>query len=301
MDFAQLKDLLSKENICFVCDEPMKKHTSYRIGGNAKILSEPKTAEQIAFITQTCKDFGIPYYVIGNGSNLLVSDNGYEGVIIKISKNFSDIKISDNILTASAGALLSAAAKTAAAHSLSGLECESGIPGCIGGAVYMNAGAYGGEIKDIAKTVTYLLPNGSISSLDGANCLFGYRKSIFNTNGGIILSCKFCLEHKNEKEICEKMAELSRKRREKQPLEYPSCGSAFKRPEGYFAAALIEQAGLKGYSVGAAQVSEKHTGFIINRGGATADDIIKLTDHIKNEVFKKFGVELECEMKMIGF
>lgn len=301
MDFAQLKDLLSKENICFVCDEPMKKHTSYRIGGNAKILSEPKTAEQIAFITQTCKDFGIPYYIIGNGSNLLVSDNGYEGVIIKISKNFSDIKISDNILTTSAGALLSAVAKKAAAHSLSGLECESGIPGCIGGAVYMNAGAYGGEIKDIAKTVTYLLPNGSISSLDGTDCLFGYRKSIFNTNGGIILSCKFCLEHKNKEEIYEKMAELSRKRREKQPLEYPSCGSAFKRPEGYFAAALIEQAGLKGYSVGAAQVSEKHTGFIINRGGATADDIIKLTDHIKNEVFKKFGVELECEMKMIGF
>lgn len=297
----QLKETLLKENICFVCDEPMTRHTSYKIGGKAKILAEPENAQQTAFLINECKIKSIPFYVIGNGSNLLVSDNGYDGVIVKIAKKFSKIEVNENKITADAGALLSVTAKLAATHCLSGFECESGIPGCIGGAVYMNAGAYGGEIKDILTKTTYLDLNGNISELEGDAHNFGYRESAFCKNSGIILSCEFELEYKNKNEIFDKMAELSRRRREKQPLEYPSCGSAFKRPAGYFAAALIEQCGLKGFSVGAAQVSEKHSGFIINRGGATANDVLKLVEHIKNEVLKKFGVELECEMKMIGF
>lgn len=297
----QLKDLLLTNNICFVCDEPMKKHTSYRIGGNAKILAEPNSVSQTVFLINECKNRNIPFFVIGNGSNLLVSDKGYNGVIIKIAKNFSCVSVAENRIIAQAGALLSSTSKLAASHSLSGLECESGIPGCIGGAVYMNAGAYGEEMKDIVKKTTYLAPDSNIYTIENDAHNFGYRKSIFCENGGIILSCEFELSYKNENEIFEKMADLSRRRREKQPLEYPSCGSAFKRPDGYFAAALIEQAGLKGFSVGGAQVSEKHSGFIINRGGATAEDVLKLTEHIKNEVLKKFGVELECEMKMIGF
>lgn len=297
----EIKSALKKENICFVCDEPMKNHTSFRIGGNADILAEPKSEEEILYLTEIFKKYDIPFYVIGNGSNLLVSDEGYRGGIIKLGKKYSSVSVDENKINVQSGALLSTVSKMAASSSLSGLEEVSGIPGSFGGAVYMNAGAYGGEIKDVITKVKYLAKDGSVKSAKADELDFGYRKSVFVKNGGIVLSGELELKRGKQSEILSKMAELSAKRKEKQPIEYPSCGSAFKRPEGYFAAALIEQAGLKGYSIGGAQVSEKHSGFVINISSATAKDVVLLTEHIKNEVFKKFGVELEREMKMLGF
>lgn len=297
----EIKSALQRENIHFVCDEPMKNHTSFRIGGNADILAEPKSEQEVLYLTETFKRYSYPFYVIGNGSNLLVSDKGYRGAVIKLGRKYSDIKINENKITAGAGALLSAISKKAAEASLSGLETVSGVPASFGGAIYMNAGAYGGEMCDVTASVRYLAVDGSIKTATGSELGFGYRKSVFSENGGIVLSGELELKPADKEEILSQMASLSVKRREKQPLEYPSCGSAFKRPEGHFAAALIEQAGLKGYTVGGAQVSEKHSGFVINIGGATAEDVYKLTEHIKEEVFKKFGVELEREMKMLGF
>lgn len=292
---------LEKERIFFLKDEPMKNHTSFRIGGEVPILAEPEKEEDILFLKELCERFCVPSYIIGNGSNLLVSDKGYSGVVVKLGKRFSNITVSENRICAKAGALLGTIAKLAAENGLSGFECESGIPGSLGGAVVMNAGAYGGEIKDIVVKTTYISEEGEIKSVFGKEHEFGYRKSFFQKNGATVLSSEMELEYKNKEEIYEKMGELNRKRKEKQPLEYPSCGSTFKRPEGYFAAALIQDANLKGYSIGGAQVSEKHSGFIINTGNATADDVIRLVCHIKEVVCKKFGVELECEMKMLGF
>lgn len=292
---------LEKENIYFLTDEPMKNHTSFRIGGPAKILSEPGSEDEIMFLKTICERFEIPYCIIGNGSNLLVSDDGYDGVIIKLGKRFADIEVFENRITAKAGALLGSVAKAAADNGLSGLECESGIPGSLGGAIVMNAGAYGGEMKDIVVKTTYISKNGNIESVCGEKHKFSYRKSIFEENNLTVLSSVMLFKPEKKDIIYEKMTELNKKRREKQPLEYPSCGSTFKRPEGYFAAALIEQAGLKGYSIGGAQVSKKHSGFIVNKEAASAQDVLKLVDYIKNEVYRQYGVELECEMKMLGF
>lgn len=298
---TEVKQILEKENIKFLINEPMKNHTTFRIGGPADFLALPRNEEEILLLLDTAKKYGLDRYIIGNGSNLLVSDKGLSGMAIKMGSEFSDFKVEGEYITAKAGALLSAVSKAALSASLAGFEELSGIPASVGGGIYMNAGAYGGEIKDVAASVRYLSREGEIKTLSGAALSFGYRKSAFSGSDNIILSADFKLKAGNQNEIKEKMLDYTQRRKEKQPLNLPSCGSAFKRPEGYFAAALIEKAGLKGYTIGGAQVSEKHSGFIVNIGNATADDVLHLAEHIKSVVYNQFSVELEPEMKMIGF
>ena len=282
----------------FLKGEPMKRHTSFKIGGEADYFVLPQTAEQMLKAVISAKEAGMPLTVIGNGSNLLVSDYGIEGMVICTEK-LCKTEAEGNNIKAESGALLSRFAKLCADNSLTGAEFAGGIPGSIGGAVFMNAGAYGGEIKDIVKTVTVYY-NGEVKVLRAEDCKFGYRRSIFSDGGYIILEAEFTLKNGNKNDIREKMRELAAKRREKQPLEYPSAGSTFKRPEGYFAGTLIEEAGLKGFSVGGAQVSEKHAGFVINKGEATCEDVKELIKRVKEKVYIKSGVMLEEEIKAVG-
>ncbi len=297
----EIKKLFEKENIKFLINEPMKNHTTFRIGGAADFLALVKSEEEILFLLDTAKKYELDRYIIGNGSNLLVSDKGLSGIAIKMGSDYSDFRVDGECITAKAGALLSAVSKAALSNALAGFEELSGIPASVGGGVYMNAGAYGGEIKDVTSSVRYLSPEGEILTLSGQALSFNYRKSAFSGSENIILSADFKLKEGKHNEIKEKMFDYTQRRKEKQPINMPSCGSAFKRPEGYFAAALIDEAGLKGYTIGGAQVSEKHSGFIVNVGGATAEDVLRLAEHIKNVVYNKFSVELEPEMKMIGF
>jgi len=281
-----------------VCNEPMKNHTSFHIGGNADIFVMPKSEDEIICAIAFFKRHLVPLTIIGNGSNLLVSDNGIEGAVICIGKSFSDVSVNGSKITASAGALLSSIAQTALKHSLTGFEFASGIPGSLGGAIVMNAGAYGGEMKDCVVKTRYLDQNGNLCECIGDEHGFSYRKSRF-TNGEIILSATLELKEGNADAIKEEMHSLAAKRREKQPLEYPSAGSTFKRPEGAFAAKLIDDAGLRGYCVGDAQVSEKHCGFVVNKGNASFDDVTKLMTHIQKVVKEKFGYDLEPEVKIL--
>ena len=276
----------------------MSKHTTFKIGGKADLLLAPSDEGEICKILRICRSNGIEYILIGNGSNLLVSDKGIRGVVIKIGKNFSDITVDGCRINAKAGALLSSVASQAAANSLTGLEFAAGIPGTLGGAVFMNAGAYGGEMRDVVTETTYIDENCKIKKLTDHG--FGYRKSVFQTNGGIILSVHMQLEKGNKNDITAKMESLGTARREKQPLNFPSAGSAFRRPEGFFAAKLIDDAGLRGYTIGGAAVSEKHTGFIVNLGGATAEDVISLMEYVKKTVYDKFNVSLESEIRFVG-
>ncbi len=284
------------KNLEFYLNEPMSRHTTFKIGGNADVFVMPKNAEELKIITENAGS--LPLTVIGNGSNILVSDKGIDGVVISF-ENMKDISVDGNIICAQSGALMVNVATLAAENGLKGLEFAAGIPCRVGGAIYMNAGAYGGEIKDIVKEIT-VFENGTIKTYTPSMCDYGYRKSIFMKNGGIILEAKFLLEKGNKEKIYETMKELSAKRREKQPLEYPSAGSTFKRPQGYFAGALIEEAGLKGLSVGDAQVSEKHAGFVINRGSATANQVMELIQEVKKRVYAHSGVMLEEEVRFIG-
>lgn len=293
----QLKSLLGAENI--LTDEPMSNHCTFRIGGNADFFVSPCNGEQIAEIVRIANEENIPYFVTGNGSNLLVSDKGYRGIIINIGKNMSSVTLNGNIMTAGAGATLARIAHKAASNGLTGLEFASGIPGTLGGAVYMNAGAYGGEMKDVVIRTEYLDTDGNVKTVSGDSHHFGYRKSVFS-DGGIVLSAVMELKYGDKEDIQALMADFNNRRRSKQPLEYPSAGSTFKRPEGYFAGKLIEDAGLKGYSVGGACVSEKHSGFVINTGDASCTDVLELIDYIKKTVYEKFGVELETEVKYLG-
>lgn len=292
-----LKQKFRENQLLF--DEPMKKHTSFKIGGNADILVLPQSVEEITFLIELLEKNSINYFVMGNGTNLLVSDNGFRGVIIKISKNFSEIKVDGNILAAQSGAFLSKIANTALKNRLSGFEFASGIPGSLGGAVCMNAGAYGGEMKDIIKSVT-VFDKGAVKKLSAEEAEFEYRNSRILKEKMIVLEAEINLKEGNGDEISSLMSELKAKRNEKQPVEMPSAGSTFKRPEGYFAGKLIMDAGLKGFSVGGAQVSEKHCGFVVNKGDATCSDVLQLCDKIKNIVFQKFGVKLETEIRVIG-
>lgn len=276
----------------------MSKHTTFKIGGRADLLLAPSEEGEICEILKICRDKGINYILIGNGSNLLVSDKGIRGVVIKLGKNFSGISVDGCEINAKSGALLSSVASQAASYSLTGLEFAAGIPGTLGGAVFMNAGAYGGEMRDVVTETTYIDEDSNIKKTTEHG--FSYRKSVFQTNGGIILSSKMKLEQGDKNDITAKMESLGAARREKQPLNFPSAGSAFKRPEGYFAAKLIDDAGLRGYSVGGAAVSEKHTGFIINRGGATAEDVLNLMEYVKKTVYDKFSVSLESEIRYVG-
>lgn len=280
-------------------EEPMKKHTTFRVGGPADVLVQPDETA-LAAILALCRQYHVPYSFIGNGSNLLVGDKGIRGVVIEMTDPMGNIEVDGTKITAQAGAMLSKIANTAASNGLGGMEFAAGIPGSVGGAVVMNAGAYGGEMKDIIEKVYVLDENGAQLELDRDALDLGYRHSCIPEKKYIVTKVVLELVPRNEAEIRSEMKELNEKRAEKQPLQYPSAGSTFKRPEGYFAGKLIMDAGLRGYQVGGAQVSEKHCGFVINKGDATAADICQLMRDVSDKVQAQFGVVLEPEVKMIG-
>lgn len=280
-------------------EEPMKKHTTFRVGGPADVLVQPDETA-LAAILALCRQNHVPYSFIGNGSNLLVGDKGIRGVVIEMTDPMGNIEVDGTKITAQAGAMLSKIANTAASNGLGGMEFAAGIPGSVGGAVVMNAGAYGGEMKDIIEKVYVLDENGAQLELDRDALDLGYRHSCIPEKKYIVTKVVLELVPRDEAEIRSKMKELNEKRAEKQPLQYPSAGSTFKRPEGYFAGKLIMDAGLRGYQVGGAQVSEKHCGFVINKGDATAADICQLMRDVSDKVQAQFGVVLEPEVKMIG-
>ncbi len=286
-------------------NEPMSKHTTFRIGGPAALMALPRTMEEVQTVLKTAAELGVEPFFLGNGSDLLVADRGYPGFIVKLAGEFEEIcfcpapKGGTPQLTAGGAALLSTLSKTALHWGLTGLEFAGGIPGSVGGAVTMNAGAYGGEMAQVLESVTFLDEAGEVCTLPVSECGFGYRKSIFSQRKCLVLRARFRLEQGDGYAIKARMDELTAKRREKQPLEYPSAGSMFKRPPGHFAAALIDQCGLKGLTVGGAQVSEKHAGFVVNRGGATCADVLELVRQVKEEVLRQTGVELEMEVKVL--
>lgn len=280
--------------------EPMAKHTTFRVGGPADYFVSPADSVEVKNLTELCKAEGVPYYIVGNGSNLLVSDKGYRGVIIAIGREMSRIEVRENEIRAQAGALMSQIAAAALENELAGFEFASGIPGTIGGAAVMNAGAYGGEMKDVIWQVTVLDGEGNTLVLSQDELEFGYRTSIVMKRGYIVLEVCIRLEKGNREDILMKMEDFKQRRISKQPLEYPSAGSTFKRPEGYFAGKLIQDAGLRGFTVGGAQVSEKHSGFVINKGGATAQDVNSLMQEVSDRVYKEFGVRLEPEVRRLG-
>lgn len=296
--YDALAQLTAEKNV--LTDEPMKKHVTFRVGGAADYFVSPESAEEVQKIILLCKEAGMPYYILGNGSNLLVSDHGYRGVIIQIYKSMSEVSVKGELVTAQAGALLSAIAAKAAEESLTGFEFASGIPGTIGGAAVMNAGAYGGEMKDVLEQVTVLTKEGELLTLPREELEMGYRTSRVARNQYIVLEAVIRLTYGEQKQIRETMNELKEKRTTKQPLEYPSAGSTFKRPEGYFAGKLIEDAGLRGFQVGGAQVSEKHCGFVINKDNATAAEVRELIRQVSERVKANSGVTLEPEVKMLG-
>ena len=280
--------------------EPMKKHTTFRIGGPADYYLCPHSTEELQKILQICRENKLEFFILGNGSNLLVSDKGYRGVVIQLWKNFSDIETEDNTITVKAGALLSKVAAEALEESLTGMEFASGIPGTMGGAVMMNAGAYGGEMKDIIREVTVLTREGELLTLSKEEMNFGYRTSVVKEKGYVVISAELQLRKGDREEIRKVMDELKERRVTKQPLDMPSAGSTFKRPEGYFAGKLIMDAGLRGFSVGGAQISEKHCGFVVNKVDATAADVLGLIGEVQKRVQEKFGVALEPEVKFLG-
>jgi len=280
--------------------ERMDRHTTFRIGGPADYFVAPKDVETVKKVAGYCREEQIPFYILGNGSNLLVGDGGYRGVIIQVYKNLNEIRVEKTWVRAQAGAMLSVIAKQALAHSLDGFTFASGIPGTLGGAVVMNAGAYGGEMKDVVKEVTVLTPEGEILTIPGSEMRFGYRTSIVTEQHYIVVEAVLELQPGEQETIRQRMEELREKRTTRQPLDLPSAGSTFKRPEGYFAGKLIMDAGLQGFTVGGAQVSEKHCGFVVNRGGATAADVRELMRQVRERVHQQFGVSLEPEVKMLG-
>ena len=296
--YDKLNNVIAKDSI--LIDEPMSRHTTFRVGGPADFFVTPKAKEEVRDVIRICKEAGMPYYIIGNGSNLLVSDAGYRGVIVQIYKEMNEVKVEGDLVKAQAGALLSGIAAKALGAELSGFEFASGIPGTIGGACVMNAGAYGGEMKDVLEFVTVLTGEGKIIELGRNELELGYRTSVIAKKGYIVLGAVLKLERGDGEKIKTYMDELKEKRVTKQPLEYPSAGSTFKRPEGYFAGKLIEDAGLRGFQVGGAQVSEKHCGFVINRDHATAADIMELMRQVQIRVKENSGVDLEPEVKRLG-
>lgn len=285
----------------FYENELMSNRTSFKTGGPAELLVCPDNIDALIKIIKVCKENNIKTYIIGNGSNILVSDNGLSGVVIRLSGNFSDIRLIDETtIYCQSGISMSKLCQFALQNSLSGLEFAFGIPGTAGGAAYMNAGAYGGEMKDVLIKCEHIDENLNLSSFSGDELQLGYRKSAYSSRNCVITSLTLKLKKADAKDIKAKMDENLFKRKSKQPLEYPSAGSTFKRPEGYFAGALIEECGLKGYSVGGAQVSEKHAGFVINKDNATSSDILNLISHIQNTVYNNKGVKLETEVKILN-
>ena len=296
--YDKLTSVIAKERV--YVDEPMSRQTTFRVGGPADFFVIPKAKEEVRDVIRICKEAGMLYYIIGNGSNLLVSDAGYRGVIVQIYKEMNEVKVEGDLVKAQAGALLSGIAAKALGAELSGFEFASGIPGTIGGACAMNAGAYGGEMKAVLESVTVLTGEGKIIELGRNELELGYRTSVIAKKGYIVLGVALKLECGDGEKIKTYMDELKEKRVTKQPLEYPSAGSTFKRPEGYFAGKLIEDAGLRGFQVGGAQVSEKHCGFVINRDHATAADIMELMRQVQIRVKENSGVDLEPEVKRLG-
>ncbi len=290
---------VENKGIKFETDEPMRLHTSFKIGGNADCIVYPTSKEELSLILGLADKYGVSVFCLGKGSNLLVSDRGIEGAVVSLSE-LRDIEVSGEYIICEAGCSLASVCKSALEASLSGLEFAYGIPGSLGGAVFMNAGAYGGEMSQVVEEALCVDEKGELLKISASDMRFGYRESIFKHNKLIVVAVKLKLVFGNYEEINAKMEELMARRISKQHLEFPSAGSAFKRPEGYFAGALIEQNGLKGVSVGGAQVSEKHAGFIINRGGATADDVKALISFVKDKIYKAEGIELEPEILFIG-
>ena len=292
-----LKQVIPEESIRL--NEPMKNHTTFRIGGNADYFVSVNR-EQLPQILSIAKGDEVPVTIIGNGSNLLVKDGGIRGLVVEIGKDMEEIQIHGNCITAGAGALLSKIARAAADAGLSGLEFASGIPGSLGGAVVMNAGAYDGEMKQVLLSAKVLDKDGEEKTLSNEELELSYRHSCIEEKGYIVVEATIRLNPKEKEQIFAEMEDIRKQRLEKQPLEFPSAGSTFKRPEGYFAGKLIQDSGLSGYSVGGAQVSEKHNGFVINKGNATAQDVLTLIEDVKKEVYRQFQVELVPEVKIIG-
>lgn len=301
MDKQAMADLLAGTvKGCIRLDEPMKYHTSFKIGGLADILVAPEGVEALLKTISLCREQRVPYFVMGNGTNLLVRDKGIRGVVIQVYGNLSGFEITGCRVRAEAGVLLSKLASAALNHGLSGLEFASGIPGTLGGAVTMNAGAYNGEMKDIVVKTDYLDGQGNVRTLEGAEHRFGYRTSFIQEQGGVVLCSELLLKEGRTEEIRALMEDLAARRRQKQPLEMPSAGSVFKRPQGHFTGQLIENCGLKGFCCGGAQVSPKHCGFIVNTGEATAEDVLGLIAQIRDKVRTAYGVELETEIRIVG-
>ena len=293
-----LESIVAAENI--LLEEPMHKHTTFRVGGPAEVFVTVETKEQLEKIIKYLNLVERPYFILGNGSNLLVGDKGYRGVIIRLGGEFNTLKTEGTLLTAGASVLLSAAARAAMENGLTGMEFASGIPGSIGGGVKMNAGAYDGEMRQIVESVQVMYKDGSILDLDNETMEFGYRNSVIKNRPYVVLQVSLRLQPGNREEILARMNELAARRKEKQPLEFASAGSTFKRPEGYFAGKLIMDSGLRGARIGGAQISEKHCGFVINDGTATAADIAELIQEVSETVKEKFGVTLEPEVILLG-
>lgn len=296
----ELMTVLENNRIEYKTHEPMKAHTTFKIGGAADLYITVRTVDELRAAITACRDTTTPWMMLGKGSNLLVSDDGIEGAVILLEGDFKSITADGDTITAGAGVSLSKVCAVAAEHCLAGLEFAYGIPGSVGGAVYMNAGAYGGETKDVVAEVTYMTPDGTVGTLTNDQLAFGYRTSVFKQNGNIILSAKYQLTPDDHDLILARMDDYMTRRRTKQPLEFPSAGSVFKRPVGAFAGSLIEQCGLKGRRVGGAQVSEKHAGFIINAGDATCTDVQNLVRLVQDTVRQQTGYELECEIIRTG-
>lgn len=302
MDYSELKSFLESELCVYRENEPMCNHTTFKIGGNADIFIEPANENMLSKVVAFCSEKEIPMTFIGNGSNMLVSDFGIEGAVIHISSGFSEITLDEfNVINCGSGARLSMLCSFAAEHGLSGLEFAWGIPGFLGGAIYMNAGAYESEIANVITECRFMTMDGKIETFAADKLKLGYRTSIFKEKkNGVILSAKFSLTPAPIGEIRAKMDTLMARRKSKQPLEFPSAGSTFKRPTGNFAGTLIDMCGLKGHTIGGAQVSEKHAGFIINIGGATATDVRQLIEYVSNKVFLETSIKLEPEVLFVG-
>ena len=294
----RFSNLLGNEKVRI--NEPMNRHTTFRIGGPADYFLLPSSSEEVKGILEICKEESLQYFILGNGSNLLVSDEGYRGVIIQLYRNYGGLTVEGTEIRAGAGVLLSQIAATARNESLTGFEFAGGIPGTLGGAVVMNAGAYGGELKDVLIEAVAMDREGNIFTVPVEKLAMGYRTSLVKTAGYLVLEAVISLKKGSQEEIRDTMKDLADRRISKQPLEYPSAGSTFKRPEGYFAGKLIMDAGLRGYQVGGAQVSEKHCGFVINKGNATAADVCRLMADVQAKVQEQFGVTLEPEVKFLG-
>ncbi len=296
--YSEILNYLPADRLLF--NEEMKNHTTFKIGGPVDIMVLPQDEEDVRTVISFCRQRGIPLFIFGVGSNLLVRDRGIRGIAMKLGENLDQVEVNGEEIQAQAGVKICALARIAAFHSLSGLEFAEGIPGSLGGALVMNAGAYNGEMQAVVLEARAISPEGSIITFNNEDMQFGYRQSIFQSNGYIIISVGLKLATGNRNEIEERMLEFARRREEKQPLDKPSAGSTFRRPSGFYVGPMLEELGLKGYRLGGAQVSGKHAGFIVNNGNATARDVLDLIAYIQQKARERFGVDLQPEIRVVG-